>query len=71
MRILSLTVLATMFALAGCATTDERSSLAAVSDRAVVDEQKVGMVNYTARKRGVRVIWVHMPTKRNAVVARG
>jgi hypothetical protein len=70
MRILSLTVLATMFALAGCATTDERSTLAAAPDKTVVDVEKVGLVNYTARQRGVHVIWVNLPTKK-AVAARG
>jgi ABC-type uncharacterized transport system auxiliary subunit len=70
MRILSLTVLAMMFALAGCAATEERSTLASVSERDVVDTEKVRLINYSARERGVGVIWIHLPTKRAALAGR-
>lgn len=68
MRILSLTGLVLMFALIGCANAEKRSTTA-VPSRSEVDSDKVAIVNYKARQRGVRVIWVHMPRKKTLVAA--
>jgi hypothetical protein len=71
MRILKLTAVAVVFALAGCASTEERSTMTAVPGSAEVDAAKVAAVNHEARQRGVRVIWVHKPKKKNLVAANG
>lgn len=61
-------VLLAVLVLAGCATTDERSSRSAAPDRGadavVTDDEYVAAVEAVARTRHMGVHWVNVPTKR-------
>ena len=62
-------LLATLALLGACATTDEMAGgpgagpLVADSE-VVVDQEYVQTVNYIAKKRGLRVVWINPPKKR-------
>ncbi len=61
-------------ALAACASTDEKSSLATATrveapSNLTVDDAYVNRVEYLARQRGVEVHWVNMPTKHLATIS--
>ena len=73
MRIFSVIVLLSAFAASGCASMDERAAVAGTrSDASTqVDGDKVARINRYARNRGVKVIWVHMPRKKEPVAANG
>ena len=70
MRVLTLTMLAALFALSGCATTGNLSSTTTHTSTETVDAQKVAALNHQAQQRGVRIIWVHMPRKKVAIASR-
>jgi hypothetical protein len=68
MRTFCLAVLATAFAFSGSAIAAPHA--AQPQEHRDIDHKKVAVVNKIARHRGVRVIWVHLPTKKKAVAAR-
>ena len=67
MRTFCLAVLATAFAFSGSAIATPDTAQPGHRD---IDHKKVAVVNKIARHRGVRVIWVHLPTKKKAVASR-
>jgi len=66
----------TMYGLAACATTDERSSLRQAPEPQTpqasapfaVDGDYVSRVEAVARRRGIHVQWINAPKKRLAGV---
>lgn len=59
--VLSLSALA----LTACASMDERSTLAPQSHSGYVqDGEYVAAVEYVAKRRGVKVLWVNPPERR-------
>lgn len=69
MRTFCLAVLATALALTGCATTEERATSATLDPDDGIDQTRVGVINHIARHRGIKVIWVNLPKKKEAAVA--
>lgn len=61
-------VIAAALTLTACATTDERGTAGAAPQRSGTmvdtDHEYVAHVESIARRRGIDVQWIHMPTKR-------
>lgn len=61
-------ILAAASTLPACATTDGRTAARTAPQRAGVvvdtDHEYVARVESIARRRGIDVQWIHMPTKR-------
>lgn len=60
---LRIVLVAMTLALAACASTVQRPDGSVAVERQVTHTEYVAAVENVARRRGVRVYWVHAPTK--------